>query len=141
MEKKSEKNQKVEKKVSKQKREASEFGKFAEELTRDYILKQGFAITDCNWRFGNHIEIDLISIQGDEIAFIEVKARNGRYQNAEDAIDLKKMKQLVKGADIYLQTQKYDYTARFDVALLEGDMNDYEFTYLKDAFIPPLNAR
>ena len=136
-----EKKEKKEKKVPQKKREASQFGRFAEELTRDYILKQGYPITESNWRFGNHIEIDLISQQGDEMAFIEVKARNGKYQHAEDAIDIKKMKLLVKGADIYLQQQKHDFTARFDVALIEGDMEDYEFTYLRDAFIPPLNAR
>lgn len=126
---------------SRKKQESAKFGKFAEELTRDYIAKEGFAVTESNWKFGNHIEIDLISQQGDEMVFIEVKARSGRYQNAEDAIDKKKIKQIVKGADIYLQKFSHPFTARFDIALLKGDMNDYEFTYIRDAFIPPLNAR
>lgn len=130
-----------EKALSQKKHEASEFGRFAEQLTCDFLVKQGFAITERNWRFGNHIEIDLISQQGDEMVFIEVKARNGKFLHAEEAIDKKKIKKLVKGADIYLQQQKHDFTARFDIALLEGTMEEYEFTYLKDAFIPPLNAR
>ena len=129
------------KKIPRKKEEAARFGKFAEELACEYIVRQGFAITERNWRFGNHIEIDLISQQGDEMVFIEVKARNGKYLNAEDAIDLKKIKRLVKGANIYLQQLEHDFTARFDIALLEGNMEDYEFTYLQDAFIPPLNAR
>ena len=123
------------------KNQTAEWGRLAEQLTCDYLASEGFAITERNWRCGNHIEIDLISIQNDEIAFIEVKARNGKYQNAEDAIDLKKMKQMVKGANAYLQRQNLDYTARFDVALVEGSPTDYEFTYLKDAFIPPLTSR
>ena len=122
-------------------RQAADWGKFAEQLTCDYITRQGFPITERNWRVGHTIEIDIISVQGDEVAFIEVKARNGKYESAEDAIDLKKMKQMVRGADIYLQNQDHDFTARFDVALVEGDPNDYDFTYLRDAFIPPLNAR
>ena len=118
-----------------------EWGRLAEQLAVEYITKQGFPITATNWRLGNHLEIDIISIQGDEIAFIEVKARNGKYQSAEEAVDLKKMKRMVKGANAYLQEQKLDYSARFDVVLLEGTPEDYEFTYLKEAFIPPLNAR
>lgn len=123
------------------KAEAAAWGKFAEELTYDYLVKRGHPITEKNWRHGNHIEIDIISQQGDEMVFIEVKARNGRYDAAEDAIDAKKIKQLVKGADIYLRTLDKDFTARFDVALVEGNPDDYEFTYIRDAFVPPLNAR
>ena len=122
-------------------KEAAEWGKLAEKLTCEHIVSQGYPITETNWRIGNHLEIDIISIQGDEIAFIEVKARNGKYQHAEDAIDLKKMKKMVKGANIYLQQQEHDYTARFDVALVEGSPSDYEFTYIRDAFVPPLTAR
>ena len=123
------------------KKEAADWGRLAERLACEHIVKEGFPITETNWRVGNHVEIDIISIQGEEIAFVEVKARNGKYESAEDAIDLKKMKQMVRGADIYLQNQDHDFTARFDVALVEGDPNDYDFTYLRDAFIPPLNAR
>lgn len=119
-------------------RDAAEWGRLAEELACRHIAAEGYAVTETNWRCGNHLEIDIISIQGSEIAFVEVKARNGRYQNAEDAIDLKKMKQMVKGANVYLQQQQFDYTARFDVALVEGSPQDYEFTYIKNAFVPPL---
>lgn len=120
---------------------AAEWGRLAERLTVEHIARQGYAVTETNWRLGNHLEIDIISIQDDEVAFIEVKARNGRYQNAEDAIDIKKMKKMVKGANAYLMQLPHDYTARFDVALVEGSPEDYEFTYLKAAFVPPLEAR
>lgn len=132
-----------EKEINKKSRreKAAEWGRLAEQLAAEHITKEGYAVTETNWRCGNHIEIDIISIQGDEIAFVEVKARNGRYQNAEDAVDIKKMKKMVKGANIYLQQQEFDYSARFDVALVEGDPDNYEFTYIKGAFVPPLNAR
>ena len=123
------------------KKQAAEWGKLGEKLTSEHIASKGFAITETNWRCGNHLEVDLISLQGEEMVFIEVKTRNGKFQSAEEAIDEKKMKQLVKAANAYLKAQERDYSARFDVALVEGTPDNYEFTYIENAFIPPLNIR
>lgn len=120
---------------------AAEWGRLGEEITRDYITKKGFPITEVNWRCGNRLEIDLISQQGDEMVFVEVKSRNGKYNSAEDAIDEKKIKQIVKAANAYLKQLDRPFNARFDVALVEGSPEDYEFTYIENAFIPPLNSR
>lgn len=117
---------------------SAQWGRLGETITKDYIARKGFPVTAENWRCGGRYEIDLISQQGDVMAFIEVKTRNGKYNSAEDAIDIKKMKQLVKAANLFLQQQERDFTARFDVALIEGSPENYEFTYLEDAFIPPL---
>lgn len=119
---------------------AAAWGRLGEQLTREYLASKGLAVTESNWRCGNRLEVDIISEQGDEMVFIEVKTRNGKYNSPEDAVDEKKIRQLVKAANAYLQTQDRDYTARFDVALVEGSPSDYEFTYLENAFIPPLNS-
>lgn len=124
-----------------EKLKAAEWGRLGEKLTADYLASKGFAVTEYNWRCGGRLEIDLISEQGNEMVFIEVKTRNGRYQSAEDAIDEKKIKQMVKAANIYLKQLERDYDARFDVALIEGSPEDYEFTYIENAFLPPLSAR
>lgn len=118
----------------------AQWGRLGEEITRDYLASKGFPVTASNWRFGNRLEVDLISQQGDEMVFIEVKTRNGRYNSAEDAIDLKKMNRLVKAANAFLLSQEREYTARFDVALIEGSPEDYDFTYIENAFIPPLGG-
>ena len=130
----------MDRKEEEKRRKAAEWGKKGEEITRDYLTKKGLAITETNWRCGNRLEIDLISQQGDEMVFIEVKTRNGRFQAAEEAIDEKKIKQIVKAANAYLMMQNRVYDARFDVALIEGSPEDYDFTYIENAFIPPLNS-
>lgn len=122
-------------------RKAAEWGKMGEQITLEYLASHGLPVTETNWRCGNRLEIDLISQQGEEMVFIEVKTRNGKYNSAEDAIDEKKIKQMVKAANAYLSGLDRDYDARFDVALIEGSPDDYEFTYIENAFIPPLNAR
>lgn len=126
----------------KNKREnAARWGRIGEEITKDYIAGKGFPVTEQNWRCGNRLEIDLISQQGDEMVFVEVKTRNGKYNSPEDALDEKKIKQIVRAANAYLNQCDREYNARFDVALVEGSPEDYEFTYIANAFVPPLTAR
>lgn len=120
---------------------AAEWGRLGEEITREYLTRQGHPVTEVNWRCGNRLEIDIISQQGDKMVFIEVKTRNGRYNSAEDAIDEKKIRQIVKAANAYLNQLERSYDARFDVALIEGSPEQYEFTYIENAFIPPMTAR
>lgn len=120
---------------------AAAWGRLGEQMTRDYLARQGKPVTECNWRCGSRLEIDIVSEQGDEMVFVEVKTRNGKFNSAEDAIDEKKIKQLVKAANAYLKRLERSYSARFDVALIEGTPEDYEFTYIENAFIPPLTVR
>lgn len=122
-------------------KKAAEWGRLGEEITREYLTRKGYPITESNWRCGNRLEVDIISQQGDEMVFVEVKTRNGKYTHAEDAIDEKKIKQLVKAANAYLSQTDRPYSARFDVALVEGSPEDYEFTYIENAFVPPLSAK
>lgn len=122
-------------------KEASEWGKLGEKITCEYLTKKGFPVTETNWRCGSRLEIDIISQQGDVMVFIEVKTRNGKFNSAEEAINEKKINQIVKAANAYLRQLERSFDARFDVALIEGSPSDYEFTYIEDAFIPPLTAR
>ena len=125
-------------KTKKKRLKAAEWGRLGEELTREYLIQQGHPITETNWRCGSRLELDIISQQGDQMVFIEVKTRNGKYNSPEEAIDEKKIKQIVKAANAYLMSLERPFDARFDVALVEGTPQDYEFTYLENAFVPPL---
>lgn len=131
----------ADKKTDEIRRKAAEWGRKGEEITREYLIRQGHPITESNWKCGNRLELDIVSQQGDEMVFIEVKTRNGKFNSAEDAIDEKKIKQIVKAANAYLKSLDRQYDARFDVALVEGSPENYEFTYIENAFVPPLTTR
>lgn len=122
-------------------KKAAEWGRLGEQITRDYLVSLGYPITEMNWKCGNRLEIDIISQQGTEMVFIEVKTRNGKYNSAESAIDEKKIRQIVKAANAFLKQLDRPFDARFDVALIEGSPADYDFTYIENAFVPPLNIR
>lgn len=119
--------------------EAEILGKFAEAITARYLLQQGYPIREWGWQPSKGKgQIDLITQKGNRIVFVEVKARNGKSGDPWDAINKSKIKDLCKGADIYLkmQTETFDY--QFDIALLTGDFNDYKLEYIEDAFMCPL---
>lgn len=119
------------------KRRNLNFGKFAEERATEYYISKGYIIRERNWRF-NKIEIDIIAQTGNEIIFVEVKARSGRDTDPVDAVNLAKRKRIVRGADIYLKGLKGNYEYRYDIFALEGDMEKYKFEVYENAFYSPL---
>lgn len=114
-----------------------EFGKFAEQIAVEQYISKGYAIRDRNWRHG-HIEIDIIAQSENTIVFVEVKARSGKDMSAIDSVNLKKMKSMARGADIYLKSLTGDFEYRYDIFALTGDFNNYNTELIEDAFVSPL---
>ena len=131
----------ADKKVDDKRKKAADWGRLGEKITCEYLIGKGFPITETNWRCGNRLEIDIISQQNDVMVFVEVKTRSGKHESAESAINENKIKQIVRAANAYLKQLDRPFYARFDVALIEGTKEDYEFTYIENAFIPPLISR
>lgn len=79
-------------------------------------------------------EVDIISLDGDCLVFVEVKARsNLRYGRPEEAITEKKKRRLSYCAKNWIYRNEYEGSLRFDVIAIEGkDLRHYE-----NAFEPP----
>ena len=114
-----------------------EFGRFAEDKAVEYYVSKGYVIRERNWRF-KKIEIDIIAQFGNEIIFVEVKARSGRNMDPVDAVDFAKRKRMVHGADIYLRRLNGGFEYRYDIFALEGDMENYKYEVYENAFYSPL---
>lgn len=128
--------------AEKNKEAAKEWGKQAENIVCEYLITKGYTVRERNWRpSSSHSEIDLIAQIGDTIAFVEVKARSDRDTDPTDAITQEKIKNVVRGANSYLLSQDKDYYYRFDVAAVNGNVDNYNLDYLEDAFLPPLRGR
>lgn len=77
-------------------------GKEGEEIACNYLQKNGFEIIERNYHHG-HAEVDIIAKDGNEIVFVEVKARKSlEYGDPEFAINKKKISQIKKVALAYL---------------------------------------
>lgn len=76
-------------------------------------------------------EIDLIATDGHVIAFIEVKARTGRYGLGREAVTPAKQKRICKGAMYYMmRSGLMNRQARFDVIEIQGE----RITHIENAF-------
>ena len=106
-------------------------GAKGERLVEKYLKRQGCKILEKNYKtpFG---EADLIVLDKDEVAFVEVKTRTtDGYGTPAAAVDGKKQAKYYKIAKYYgLQTGE-EPNARFDVAQVFEDGN---IDYIKNAF-------
>ena len=114
-----------------------EFGKYSEDLATQSLTQQGYKILERNFRtpWG---EIDIIAEEGDTLCFIEVKARNTRFEEFPlEAVSRIKQRKLIRVAWGYLKKNNFTHRrARFDVvAIFKGEDNlKYKIEIIKNAF-------
>lgn len=122
--------------------ESKKWGNLAEKIAENHLVCEGYTIRERNWRPKNsHLEVDLIVQKEDEIIFVEVKARNDQWIDPIEAVDDKKIKKLIRAANIYLASLPHDFLYRFDIITVEGNEHHYKLDHIVDAFIPPLTTR
>ena len=106
-------------------------GNKGERLVEKYLRMQGCKILQRNFRtpFG---EADLIILDGDETAFVEVKTRTSdRYGSPAEAVGKEKQGRYYKIAQFYWLQTGEEPNARFDVAEV---FEDCKIEYIKNAF-------
>jgi putative endonuclease len=110
-------------------------GKFGEDVAASFLEKQGFKIIARNYRFERG-EIDLIAEEGDELVFIEVKARRSRmYGTPEEAVTEEKQEQVHNVAEGYLYEHEIDNRpCRFDVVAIDFMNNKADIRHIRNAF-------
>lgn len=102
--------------------DARERGVWGEDRAEKYLKKKGWRIIGRNVRYKCG-ELDIVATDGDEVVFVEVKARkSGNMVTAAEAVDRAKARRLIRAANIYLQENGLtDRRARFDVIAIDGE--------------------
>lgn len=113
------------------------FGNEGERIAGEYLQGLGHTLLARNWRSG-HLEIDLVTREGQTIVFTEVKARSGDgWGQPEEFIDADKMDRLVRAATAWLTENEHTGEFRFDVvAITRNDQDDTRIRHIPDAFFP-----
>ncbi len=105
-----------------------------EEIASTYLRSKGYKILASNYN-GKGFEIDLITMKGRLITFVEVKRRkSSEFMDPLLSIDKKRKKHMIKGAKVFLlENDLYDkYDVRFDIVTIIGNKENIE--HYEDAF-------
>lgn len=112
-------------------------GLYFEQLAKHYLQQQQLTCIAQNVhsKFG---EIDLIMLEQTTYVFVEVKYRKQtHFGHAAEMVSYQKQQKIRKTAAFYLQQQAlnaYNTPCRFDIVSIEGDANNPEIHWLKNAF-------
>ena len=97
-----------------------EIGAAGEAKALAFLQKKGYRLLEANYRqrFG---EIDLVMMDGNTLAFVEVKTRENRYFGMpQEAVTRKKQGRMVKAALAYVKEKNLaGRNLRFDVVAVE----------------------
>ena len=119
-----------------------EIGNKGEDAAKEYLESQGYVILDRNWRCG-HLELDIIALDGNFLAFVEVKTRkNNSILTPIESVNRNKQNMLINAANGYIRKNRRHEEARFDVVCIthhNGEISDIEL--IKNAFYPSLRTR
>lgn len=113
----------------------NDFGKKAEDLAADYLLKNGYKILVRNFRF-QKAEIDIIAEKDGFVIVTEVKARStDAFILPQEAVTKTKIKSIVSAANHYLEEFNMHNEVRFDIISVLPDENKrLVIEHIEDAF-------
>jgi putative endonuclease len=118
-------------------------GDYFEEITAEWMKKNGYRIVARNWEKHPH-ELDIVALHGNTLVFTEVKSANvSNYEPPEKNIDKDKMLSLTKAAIEFLRELEdrgidtARLNKRFDAAAItfSSEREIVEFRYYENYFI------
>ncbi|MDE6207533.1 MAG: YraN family protein [Muribaculaceae bacterium] len=117
----------------------NDLGKWGESLAVDRLTAEGFAILETNWRMG-HLELDIVARRGDTVVVAEVKTRSDLDVDPLESIDNRKIRNIVRAAEVFIDSRKLPHRVRFDLFAINGTPDNYTLEHLPDAFHPPVRT-
>jgi len=121
--------------------EHNDLGKWGEDEAALYLEEEGYTIVERDWKIGRRdLDIIAFSPDGSTLVVVEVKTRTDEeYQLPEEAVDLRKMRNLAVAANAYVKESNIDKELRFDIISIVGCNRQVKsIQHLKDAFNPML---
>lgn len=112
----------------------NELGKLGEELSVNFLQKNGYEILETNWVF-QKAEIDIIAKKENFLVIVEVKTRSSiDFGSPQDFVKPSKIQLLVKAANEYIIINDIDLDIRFDIIAISKEGKKFKIEHLEDAF-------
>ena len=119
----------------------NELGKWGEQYAADYLQSIGYDIIERDWRIG-HRDIDIIARTGDgtTVVFVEEKTRTSDVvTKPDDAVDIKKIRNIGYAANNYIKTKGIVDEVRFDIiSIIGNNKENAQLEHIIEAFNPCL---
>ncbi|MCC8117765.1 MAG: YraN family protein [Bacteroidales bacterium] len=112
-------------------------GKWGEDEAVKYLVGQGYAIVERNWKL-NHLEVDIIASTGDLLVFVEVKTRKEPGTDPVMAVNRGKRQRIISAADAYLRLNGIPLDYRFDIITVIGTREKFSLDHIPEAYHPAL---
>lgn len=115
-------------------------GDEGEDVACRFLSGRGHTILSRNWRAG-HLEIDIVSMDGDGIHFVEVKTRRPPMQALpQDSVTPVKQMRIARAANAYLNKVRNvmlnDAECHFDIVAVTIENSGPKVEYIPDAYYP-----
>ena len=113
----------------------NDFGKIAEDLAVDFLVKAKYKILFRNFRYLK-AEVDIIAEFENQIIIVEVKARHtDAFLEPQEAVNKKKIKLLISAANYFIEENNIDKEVRFDIiSVLPNKQKTLQIHHIIDAF-------
>lgn len=109
-------------------------GKEGEEAAVRFLINKGYEILYRNY-IAEKAEVDIIALKDGIIVFVEVKTRSSLgFGSPKDFVTNKKIKLMIKAANIYIEEFEREEEARFDIIGIYKRGNDFDIEHIEDAF-------
>ncbi|MDO4825927.1 MAG: YraN family protein [Bacteroidia bacterium] len=116
-------------------------GDAGEALACEHLLALGHTVLERNWTYA-HLEVDIITLSGDGLHFVEVKTRTAPSgAEPEESVGLAKQRKLVAAAEAFVHKRgnealKENQDLHFDVFSVIFERESVRVRYIPEAFIP-----
>ena len=114
------------------------YGRWGEQLAADYLQRKGYSICHRNWKLG-HRDLDIVAIdeKGGTLVIVEVKTRSDdAFMQPEEAVDWRKMRNMIVAANAYVRRYAVDLPVRFDIVSIVGHDDEAVINHIENAFVP-----
>ncbi len=119
--------------------EHNDLGKLGEERAQAYLHAKGYHIRHVNWVTGK-LELDIVAEKDNQLIIIEVKTRSTEtFEAPEEAINNRKIRNIVNAAHEYIQIYDWKGETRFDVISVIPEGQQFRIDHIEDAFLAPVN--
>ena len=119
--------------------EHNDLGKLGEERAQAYLSSKGYHIRHCNW-FCDKLELDIVAEKDGWLVIVEVKTRSTEtFEHPQEAITIKKIRNLVNAAYEYIFQFDWEGETRFDIISVIPHGQSFYIEHIEDAFLSPAN--